>query len=70
MVIYNLILSTDEGILIETERRGTSGSLALVQRVDQSTDQGHVPVHGLRGRLCVIRSSQSEIKPAFFKPVS
>ena len=70
MVIYCFILFTDEGILIETERIGASGSLALVQRVDQSTDQGHVLGHGQRGRLCVILSSQSEIKPAFFKPVS
>jgi hypothetical protein len=62
LIIYCLILFTDEGILIETERRGTSGSLALVQGPDQSTNQGHVLVHAQRGRLCEILISQSGIK--------
>lgn len=59
-----LILFTDEGIMIETERIGPGAGLALVQGVNLSTDQSHDLVLALRGRLCKIIICKSGMKLA------
>lgn len=59
-----LVLFTDEGIMIETGRRGPGAGLALGQVVNLSTDQSHDLVLALRGRLCQIIICKSGIKLA------